>query len=207
MNAAKHAVWLFVTLLALACSGWYFSGSDLIIKLDEETLANTADSIVIGLEVRQFNAEGKLLNFLESPEMQHIPKEDTNLFTSPHFLLGQENQPNWDIRSNKAKSINKGDQITFIEKVVIHQDKGERNEESTLKTEELLYFPKQKFATTALAVVFEQPGSVVNSIGMNAYLEDKHVELLGKAHAIYKPKTDDIESQHAEISDGPPKNA
>ena len=187
MNAAKQATWMFFLMIALACSGWYFASSTAIVKLDADTLANTADSIVIGLTVRQYTVTGSLANFLESPEMQHIPDKNTHLFKSPHIILNQENQPSWDIRSLKAESINKGDQITFIKKVVIHQDKSEKNQESTFKTEQLLYFPKQKFATTKRAITFEQPGSTVHSKGMNAYLEDKRVELLNKAHAIYLP--------------------
>lgn len=187
MNAARQAIWLFSLMIVLACSGWYFATSTSKAKLDDETLANTADSIVLGLTIRQFTATGSLANFLESAEMQHIPDQDMNLFTSPHIVVSQDNQAAWDIRSKNARSINKGEKITFIQNVVIHQDGNEKTQESTLKTEELVYFPKQKFATTALAVIFEQPGSTIHSIGMNAYLEDKHVELLGKARAIYKP--------------------
>lgn len=187
MNAAKQATWLFCLMITLACSGWYFAISTTKVKLDDETLANTADSIVLGLTIRQFSTNGLLANFLESREMQHIPDKDINLFTSPHIIVSQENQAAWDIRSDKAQSINKGEKITFIKDVVIHQDKSEKAQESTFKTEELVYFPKQKFASTALAVVFEQPGSTIHSTGMNAYLEDKHVELLGKTRAIYKP--------------------
>jgi lipopolysaccharide export system protein LptC len=188
MNAAKQATWLFFAMIALACSGWYFASTEAVTKLDEKTLATTADSVVMGLTVRQFDTKGTLANFLESPEMQHIPEKNTNLFKSPHIILAQENQPAWDIRSETAHSINKGDQITFIKKVIIHQGKDEHTQESTFKTEELTYFPKQKFATTARAIVFEQPGSIVYSTGMNAYLQDKHIELLGKAHATYEPK-------------------
>lgn len=187
MNAAKQAIWLFFTMIALACSGWYFAISPLIVKLDDQTLANTADSVVSNLTVRQFDAEGMLVNFLESPEMQHVPDKNTNLFKSPHIILKQENQTSWDIRSKKAQSINKGEQITLVENVIIHQDKSEHTQESTFKTEELTYFPKQKLASTALAVVFEQAGSIVHAIGMKAYLEDKHVELLSKARATYEP--------------------
>lgn len=187
MNAAKQAIWLFFLMIALGCTGWYFAISTNKVKLDDETLANTADSIVLGLTVRQFTATGSLANFLESTEMQHIPDKDMNLFTSPHIIVAQGEQAAWDIRSRKAHSINKGEQITFIQDVVIHQDANGKSQASTLKTEELVYFPKQKFATTALAVIFEQPGSTIHSVGMNAYLEDKHVELLGKARAIYKP--------------------
>ena len=52
----------------------------------------------------------------------------------------------------------------------MHQKPGEKTQESTLKTEEVTYFPKEKKATTILFVTFEQPGNIVQSKGMNAYL-------------------------------------
>lgn len=187
MNAAKQAAWLFCTMIALACSGWYFASSPAVMKLDEKTLLGMPDSIVTGLTVRQFSPEGTLANFLETPEMESIPQKNTHLLKSPHIILNQKDQQGWDIRSEKAESINRGQQITFINQVVIHQNKGLHNQESTFRTEELTYFPKKKFATTALAIIFEQPGSIVHSTGMNAYLEDKRVELLSKTRATYEP--------------------
>ncbi len=187
MNAAKQAVWLFFSMILLACSGWYFSSSETVIKLDDITLSETPDSIVTYLIVRQYSSTGLLTTFLESPEMTSIPKENTHLMKQPHVVFHQKNQSSWEIRSEKAHSINKGEQITFINKVIIHQDKSLRNQETTFRTEALTYFPKKKFATTALAISFEQPGSIVHSTGMNAYLNNKHVQLLSKTRATYEP--------------------
>lgn len=188
MNAARQAAWLFCVMIALACSGWYFASSPVVIKMDEHSLANSADYIITGLAVRQYNTEGALINFLESPEMQHIPNQDTNLIKSPHITVKQDKQPPWDIRSEHARAINRGDSITFLDNVVIHQDKGTATQAATFKTEELVYFPGKKYATSSVAVIFEQPGSTVHAKGMNAWLEEKRIELLGKTHATYEPK-------------------
>lgn len=187
MNAARQAAWLFCAMIALACSGWYFAGTPAPAKLDDQTLANTPDYVIHGFAVRQFDAQGVLINFMESPELQHIPNQDANLIKSPHITVKQDDQPAWDIRSGHAKAINRGESITFMKQVVIHQEKGSKTQASTFKTEELVYFPKKKYATSSVAVIFEQPGSVVHANGMNAYLEDKHVELLGKTRATYEP--------------------
>jgi lipopolysaccharide export system protein LptC len=187
MSAAKQAAWLFCVMIALACSGWYFASTPAPTKLDEETLANTPDYIINNVSIRQFDAAGTLTNFIESPELQHIPNQDTNRILSPHISIKQEKQPNWDIRSEQALAVNRNEKITFTKNVVIHQEKGENNQPSTFKTEELVYFPKKKFATSSVAILFEQPGSTVHAIGMNAYIEDKRIELLGNARAIYEP--------------------
>jgi lipopolysaccharide export system protein LptC len=188
MNATKQAVWLFFTLIALASLGWHFANTIPVIKLDEQTLAKTADSVILDLSIKQFDKKGELINFLESPQMEHIPDQEKHIFTAPHIILTQEDNSNWDIRSHDATAIHKGERIIFKKNVVITQQKKDTpNTPSIFKTEELTYIVKQKFAFTPLAVTFIQPGTVVQSTGMNAYLADQHIVLLNKTHAVYNP--------------------
>lgn len=187
MNSAKQALSLFLVLILMAGSGWYFANFNNISKLDKETLTNTIDTTVYKLTVRQFNSEGKLTNLLTTSLMNHIPKGDVHLFESPHIIVAQEDKPYWDIRSKKAKSFEGGDRITFSQQVVVHQNPGDKMQESTLKTEEVTYFPKLKKATTNLFVTYEQPGNFIQSQGMNAYLDEKRVELLHQARGSYAP--------------------
>ncbi|QMT60744.1 LPS export ABC transporter periplasmic protein LptC [Legionella sp. PC997] len=186
MNATKQLIWLFFTLIILACSGWYYSHSTVKIRLDSETLANSVDTTIVNVTVRQFNPQGTLANVLTSPFMQHIQKGNVYLLQNPHIIVSQEEQPPWDISSLKAKSFEGGKQITFTGNVVVRQKKG--TEESTLKTEEVTYFPKEKKASSDLLVTYEQPGNIVQSTGMNAYLDEKRVELLHQARGSYAPE-------------------
>lgn len=187
MNAARQTLWLLFTLIILAGSGWYYANLNPITKLDKETLSSTIDTTITDLTVRQYNEQGQLINLLTTPLMQHVPKDDIHFLQTPHIVISQENQPAWEINSVKAKSLNGGSRITFIEHVVVHQNPGDKTQESTLKTEEVTYYPKEKKATTDLFVTFEQPGNIIQSTGMNAYLDEKRVELLHKARGSYEP--------------------
>lgn len=187
MNSLKQTLWLLFTLLILAGSGWYYSNTASVSQLDNETLSSTIDATVTGLTVRQYNIEGTLINLLTTPLMEHIPKGDIHLLKTPHITIKQDNQPAWEINSIKAKSYEGGEKITFIEQVIVHQNPDDKTQESTLKTEEVTYFPKEKRATTDLFVTFEQPGNMIQSTGMNAYLEEKRVELLHQARGSYVP--------------------
>lgn len=187
MNLTKQAAWLFITLILLACSGWYFAHLNKVHPLDDDTLSSTIDTTVSGLTVQQFNKEGALINLLSTPLMQHIPKEDIHLLTTPHIIITQEDQPAWEINSLHAKSFEGGKKIIFINKVIVHQKADSKTPESTLKTEEVTYYPKEKKATTNLLVTFEQPGNMMQSQGMNAYLDEKRVELLHRARGRYVP--------------------
>ncbi|AUH73301.1 LPS export ABC transporter periplasmic protein LptC [Legionella sainthelensi] len=188
MNAAKQFMWLFFTLILLACSGWYYSHSTTLIRLDHETLANSVDTTIAHVTVRQFNQKGTLTNLLTAPLMQHIQKGNVYLFENPHIIVSQdEQQPPWDIRSEKGKSIDGGKQVTFLGNVIVHQKRGSKSQESTLKTEEVTYFPKEKKAISNVLVTYEQSGNIIQSTGMNAYLDEKRVELLHRARGSYVP--------------------
>lgn len=187
MNAVKQVTWLFFSLIILACSGWYYSHSSAFTRLDRETLANSVAITVSDLKVRQFDAEGKLINLLTSPTMQHIQNGNVYLFAKPHILVHQDEQPPWDIRSHHAKSFEGGKRITFTGNVIVHQKQGSKTQASTMKTEEVTYFPKEKKASTDLLVTYEQPGNIIQSQGMNAYLDEKRVELLHQARGSYVP--------------------
>lgn len=187
MNAAKQAAWIFCTLVALACSGLYFASSAPIVKLDEQTLSQSVDMVVSQLTVKRFDQAGKLIHCLQAPEMHHIPKNNTHLFKTPQIKIVQENQQAWEISSDHARAINGGEQITFIHNVVVHQKPSEKTQASTMKTEQLIYYSKKQLATTQEAVSFQQAGTIAHSKGMNAYLADKRVQLLSKAHATYEP--------------------
>ncbi|ARB90842.1 LPS export ABC transporter periplasmic protein LptC [Legionella longbeachae] len=187
MNAAKQFMWLFFTLILLACSGWYYSHSTTLIRLDHETLANSVDTTISHVTVRQFNQKGTLANLLTAPLLQHIQKGNVYLFENPHIIVSEDEQAPWDIRSEKGKSIDGGKQVTFLGNVIVHQNKGNKSQESTLKTEEVTYFPKEKKAISNVLVTYEQSGNIVQSTGMNAYLDEKRVELLHRARGSYVP--------------------
>ncbi len=187
MNVAKQAIWLLFTLIILAYSGWYFANLETVTKLDSETLTSTIDTTVSKLTVRQYNDEGRLINLLKTPLMHHIPKGDVHLIQAPHVIVAQDDQPAWDISSETAKSFKGGEQIVFIKHVVVHQNSDAKTQESTLKTEEVTYFPKEKKATSNLFVTYERPGNFIESTGMNAYLDEKRVELLHQARGSYAP--------------------
>lgn len=187
MNAAKQALWMFITLIGLACSGWYFASSKPMIKLDKHTLSTTTDITINHLVVHQFDKNGLLVNSLKTPLMHHIALNDTHVLKTPHIVIAQENQPAWEIHAEQATSLHGGQEITFNKNVIIHQAQDERTLESTLKTESMTYFPKDKLATTILEVTYERPGNIVQSTGMKAYFAEKRVLLLSNARGTYVP--------------------
>ncbi len=186
MNATKQVTWLFSALIILAFLGWYCASSSPTQLLDDDTLAKTIDTIVLNLTVRRFDERGQLVHYLETPKMEHLPYNNSYFFEMPYLSLKQSEQP-WEIKAQKAIALNNGEEINFLHHVIVHQPATATNTASTMKTEKLIYFPKQKIASTDVPVDFYQTGTVVHSQGMKAYFNDKRV-LLSKARAVYEPK-------------------
>lgn len=187
MKSFKSFIAILITLIIVIYTGRYFTANEMTLKLDNDTLSTTADSTVSKLTLKQFGVDGALINQLTSPSVKHIPKGNVHLFETPHIVITQDKDPSWEIHSVKAKSVDGGKSITFIQHVVVHQNPGASTQESTLKTEKITYYPNEKKATTNQFVTFEQPGNTIQSMGMNAYLDEKRVELLHKAKGIYDP--------------------
>lgn len=186
MSSLKEAFWGFCLLLILSCLGWYFASSSMDIQKPEQLLGSP-DATILNIQVRQFNTKGNLTHLLESPKASHLAEEKSYFFTTPHIVMSDQQKPESDIRADHAQAFDKAKQIVFSGHVIIHQNPDENTLESTLKTESLVYFPDQKFATTTLAVILEQPGRIIHSEGMNAYLSEKRVELLKNAQATFQP--------------------
>lgn len=186
MNPSQQGVWVFFLLLALAGTGFYYASSS--SRQGTRMLNQTSDLIISNLSVKQFNEEGQLVHWLKSPKVWHSPESDTHFFKYPVLALKESNQEAWNITAKLAKADKKGQQVTFLQQVIVQQNKNQKGESSTLKTEELTYLPKDKLAQSNTAVSFEQEGSVVHSNGMKAFLEEKRIVLLSKARATFEPK-------------------
>lgn len=184
----KQAFYYFSLFGLLVFTSSYFGFSNDFKKIDEARLSQTPDMFVHNITVRTFDTKGALANQLTSPFMEHLPQDNTHVFTAPNILVQQNDEPAWTIQSKKAKAIHGGQQITFTEDVIVHQNPGEKNQESTLTTEKIVYYPKEKKASTDLLVTFTQSGHVVQSTGMKADLEQKSLQLLQKAKGYYAPK-------------------
>ena len=200
---AQQAVWLFIALMGLACSGWYFASTPVKIKWNTDRLSTTTDMTIHQLTVHQFNSEGQLANHLQTPLMRHQPSKDTYDLKTPHIIVIQYHQPAWQINAQSATALYGGEKITFEHHVVLHQDKGARNEASTFKTETITYFPHKKQAITTDNITYEREDLTVTAKGMMASLAEKHVQLTSNVRARYQPKekkTVFLQAGHADLN-------
>lgn len=185
---AKKGVSLLFIILLLAVFTWYATHSvdkvmpNISLNMVEE------DTTIEGLVVRQYDDKGRLITFLETPLVKHIPQRNQHWLQTPHIILAQAKEGAWEIDAQQALSMEGGAKIILRNNVQVLQKKAEDGSESLLKTEKLIYFPKERTAMTNAEVTYQQPGSIVQSKGIEIDLAEKRVKLLHHARGTYEPK-------------------
>ena len=176
----------FIILICLGCVGWYIAKPQQLLLLDSKTLLNTPDAIINNLTVTKFNADGSIATRLITPQMKHIPNNNTSLLDKPNIISYQENQAPWKISALNGKAINGSEKVTLTNDVFIHQPASPHNKETNFHTEKLYYYPQRQYADTDIAITLTQPGTVIKAIGMQAYLEEKKIKFLNRTRGRYE---------------------
>jgi lipopolysaccharide export system protein LptC len=176
---------LFSVITVLAASAWFFlTHSSKPFKAID---SNIPDHQFTSIHVEQFSKTGQPVYALNSPAAYHLPNEDKHYLTTPHILVTQTKQPAWTIQSKQATITSKGEEITFQNQVIIEHEAYKNTKAGVLKSEELHYFTKKKYASTPLLVTWEQEDKELQAIGMHADLISHHIELLEDVRVHYRP--------------------
>lgn len=113
MLSLKQASWLFLLLLCMACSGWYFASNPNFVKLDAHMLSKMADMTIRQLSVRQFDANGHLSHHLTTPLAHHIPIQNTHWLKTPTLVISQKEAPKMILNAPEATATKGGQHIIF----------------------------------------------------------------------------------------------
>lgn len=165
----------FTGLLILLFWQWLYHTAHDSYHLDQNTLEQTANVIIYGLQYRQYNAKGELLHFLEAPKMSHIPKNNIHVLNQPHLIVTEPDKDPWEMHADLGTAINKSDKIVLEHHVVLNQH--HKTEDMLLNTEYLTYFPAEKKAITTNEVLITQGKSRIQSTGLVANLADNQIHL------------------------------
>lgn len=175
---------LLLLLAVVSFFGWYHYTTN---PGKAKTTA-IIDAFAIDIDGMQFDVSGQKQGELKSPKLLHFVSDDSSLLTTPHLTLYSKNdKAPWTITSQTGKAFNGTEKVDLIDNVVIHQPTSAQNQDTTISTSLLHIFPKQQLANTDKSVTLVQSGVKITSIGMNAYLDQKHVTLLSQARGFYDP--------------------
>ena len=191
MSTLKNISLVCCSIVAIASLGWQLMHDTHAntYEMDIKALAKTPDALIYNLRYQQYDTAGQLIHFLESPLIQHIPKRNLHILTTPHIIVMEPGKEPWIIDADSATSIDGGKQIDFNQHVLISQNKQDTNYGTRLSTQALTYFPEQKRAKTTAEITITQAGNQLQSKGMIADLNENRIRLLSNARGHYVQST------------------
>jgi lipopolysaccharide export system protein LptC len=189
MNQSRLFI-AILSLLAIFLSGWS------ILSLNNNNSAptsisdpNQTDVYMKNIVATVYNKEGNVALEISTPSMTHYQLNDVSQLIAPRVTIYRESSQPWLIDAKFAKTEKGLEQIIFWNKVNIHHLADEDNPDTSLLTESLTILPDQKIAKTDLPILFQQPDTKINAVGMLAKLDDGTINLLSETKGVYVPAT------------------
>ncbi|MEE9452565.1 MAG: LPS export ABC transporter periplasmic protein LptC, partial [Gammaproteobacteria bacterium] len=175
-----------ISLLAIALSFavWYYFKPN-IYKVNTSTSPASPENIIINMHATVFDSQGQPTRILSTPELRSYA-DDTSVLDHPQITIFNESEQPWEIQSVHGRTENNNEKITLWQDVVLYQAASADQPESTITTSKLDHYPQENMAETDQPITFQQPGVVVNSIGMRAYLDTEIIDLLAEVNGYYE---------------------
>lgn len=187
-DQGQQYVYLFVAILALGFTGWFYSQPALVTNpIPKETLDHMADMIITSLNVTQFNEKGMPANHFYTPQLTHYPYNNSSEFTNPHIILYPDDAAPWVIQSDKGTAEQGAEKVVLSDNVIMHQDAYGNEKVKNITTSQITYFTEKDWAETDKNILFVQPGLRVRSKGMTANLKTQKINLLKNVTSEYIP--------------------
>lgn len=153
-------------------------------KKNHATKSSGPDYFARQITTKQFDKNGDQQSQLTSKSMQHFANDTTRLLEVTLILYRHGEAP-IQITADEAYITDHSHKIRLQDHVRLHQKASNTNSEKTVLTDEMIYFPKQKLASTDKAVVYREPNTEVHSIGMQFDLKTQQIHLSSKARGHY----------------------
>lgn len=152
-------------------------------------------TFMIGVETREFTANGDLQHLLQTPRITHYQidpeapgEKDYTIIDHPQVAFYDEGEQSpWVLSARSGHSNANNSLLRLIDDVLIQQDTEVRGLVQ-ITTSELLVYPQQQFAETDKAVKMRSPKGQMDAVGMIAYMQENRVQLKSQVKAIYETR-------------------
>ncbi|OBR75895.1 LPS export ABC transporter periplasmic protein LptC [Xanthomonas arboricola] len=147
-----------------------------------------ADYVLRDFELIALDKEtGKESMTLRAPEMHRNRADRTSEVTTPVFLLPDNTNQPWTLRSKTGWISPTGDELRLRGDVEGDSPTGGATPPTTFRTQSLDVFPKQNLAKTAAPVSMSRPGIMQSGVGFEADLKSRQYKLLSQVKTRYEP--------------------
>ena len=157
------------------------TGSPPII-VEQPTQNKRPDYYLVNTQSTHFDQQGLLDIAIDSEFVEHNPDNNSADVKEPLFMLYRDGALSWTVSSQSGVIYKGGNQVDLQQRVVITSSDGA----TVLKTPQLIIFPNKKLAKTDKPVTLQNPNGFTRSIGLNADLQHKKIDLLNQVRGQYQ---------------------
>jgi lipopolysaccharide export system protein LptC len=182
-----------VLLLALlAGSTYWYSQSARVDGLSSPVSREGADTVVDGVTVTQFDAEGRATNRLIGERITHYPSDDRAEVIRPRMVSLRADQPQIDAKASQARVEEGGARVILTGDVSLIRAAGKDGEPPMrLATEKLVVLPDVEQFWTDVPAQIERGGSRISAIGMDYDNIKRTVKFRSKVRGTVEPAAGD----------------
>ncbi|MBB3921748.1 lipopolysaccharide export system protein LptC [Xanthomonas arboricola] len=175
---------LFAAAVISGWSAWQQRARPVAAATDDAR----ADYVLRDFELIALDKEtGKESMTLRAPEMHRNRADRTSEVTTPVFLLPDNTNQPWTLRSKIGWISPTGDELRLRGDVEGDSPTGGATPPTTFRTQSLDVFPKQNLAKTAAPVSMSRPGIMQSGVGFEADLKSRQYKLLSQVKTRYEP--------------------
>jgi lipopolysaccharide export system protein LptC len=187
MSMSWRSVLGWVLLAAAILTGWS-AWRQRDRAPDATAEDNGVDYVLYNFEMAALNKDtGKVSVTLRAPEMHRDRVDLISHITTPLFLIPDNNDQEWTLRSKTGWLSPKGEELRMRENVMGDSPTTGNIPPTTFRTESLDVFPQQNLAKTTAPVSMSRPGIMQTGVGFEANLKTQQYQLLSQVKTRYEP--------------------
>lgn len=175
---------IFLTLIVLNIGEIEKTHMDFPGKNSQKTVA---DSFINHANIINYSESGKPKNNIVADKILHYPGDVDSKLIKPHISLFRELGSPILITADNGFTNQQGTRIILTGHVVITRKRSQHNQFFQLKSPTLTIWPNKEYAETDKAVMMTTEGTIVNAIGMKAYIDKEHYLLLSNVKSKHQP--------------------
>lgn len=189
----RKALPLTIVVLVLFYLFTVDNPSSQLFDIEDKGQVQTAPVFfVTNFESRQYGEHGTVTQTLRGTRADHFqpggsagPQDYTVIQALEGEIHQQDGEP-WFLRADQGVANAKGQEITLSGQVRLRLQDPVRGV-TELSTEKLVYFPKQRLASTDAPVTIVTPDSKTHAVGLNADLEREILTLKKQVRSVHEP--------------------
>lgn len=185
LNALAY---LGVLVLLALLSHWLLATVQSALHQDDGKTHQGPVMYIDDFLVTHMNAQGIRHYTLKAPHLVQLSQQQGTRVRNPEISVFQEaHRREWQIRAEQGWMSPDNDLIKLEQQVFLMRPASPGNQPVVITTRDVSVRPDEEYLETSAAVQAKTPTTVLQGIGLKAYLDEDKIELLSNVRGTYAP--------------------